>query len=441
MTKAHKLLTIATLMSLLILAAAACGDGDESTVADTDPPAAAQVAPTVPAESNTAPVVAATQPPATEPTSTPVPAPTPAPVEGFGMLSGRTESDPPAPELTGINSWINGEAFTVESQRGKVVLIDFWTYTCINCIRTLPYLKEWHSKYADKGLVILGVHTPEFEFEKIRENVVEAMAGFEIEYPVAQDNDFGTWRAFENRFWPAKYLIDKDGYIRYTHFGEGAYDETEDKIRELLGEAGFDLAMIAPGTDPGPLRDVDSMTGDPSMGLTRELYAGASRNYSTLMAQQAPPYVLHAEYYEGPDMDVLYEDPGSHQNHFLFLNGLWTNTEESLVHARETLGYEDYIVLMFFATSVNVVMASTDSEPVHVRITMDDAPVKPERAGVDILFDEDGNSYVSVDESRMYRVVDMDTFTGHELKLSSLSSNMEVFAFTFGSYEGGEPTS
>ena len=373
------------------------------------------------------------------PTATPAPVPTLSP--GFGVTSGRTEFDDLAPELTGLGSWINSDPFTLESQRGKVVLIDFWTYTCINCIRTLPYLKEWHAKYADKGLVILGVHTPEFEFEKIRENVVDAMEGFEIKYPVAQDNDFGTWNAFENRFWPAKYLIDKDGYVRYTHFGEGAYQVTEEKIRELLGEAGFDLSMITPNTNAEPLVDIDSMQADGNMGLTRELYAGAGRNYSALMSQTVPPYVLHSEFYEGTDMDALYQDPGIHPNHFLFLNGLWTNTEDSLVHARETEGYEDYLVLQFFATSVHVVMASTNSEPLDVRITMDGEPLLPERAGVDVEFDDDGNSYVRVDESRMYRVVDMDVFDGHELKLSSTSPHMEVFAFTFGAYEGGEPKS
>ena len=154
-----------------------------------------------------------------------------------------------APELTEIASWINSEPFTLESQRGNVVLIDFWTYTCINCIRTLPYVREWHEKYADAGLVVVGVHTPEFKFEHLRENVVEAVGKFEIEYAVAQDNGYRTWRAFNNRYWPAKYLIDKDGFIRYTDFGEGAYDETEQAIRELLAETAADVDPITPNAD------------------------------------------------------------------------------------------------------------------------------------------------------------------------------------------------
>ena len=152
--------------------------------------------------------------------------------------TGRTGDEELAPELTGITGWINTEPFTLAEHRGKVVLIDFWTYTCINCIRTMPFLRDWQEKYADQGLVIVGVHAPEFEFEKIKQNVVNAVEEFGLEYRVAQDNDMATWRAYRNRFWPAKYLIDKDGYIRYTHFGEGAYEETEEKIRELLVEAG-----------------------------------------------------------------------------------------------------------------------------------------------------------------------------------------------------------
>jgi thiol-disulfide isomerase/thioredoxin len=434
---------------VLALVVAACGDDWEPVDVAPEPAAsleapAESAAPSVegaqPATgASEVPAAAPTETAVPEPSATPAPQPTPSPPEGFGVTSGRSQFDELAPELAGLGSWINSEPFTLESQRGNVVLVDFWTYTCVNCIRTLPYLKEWHAKYADKGLVILGVHTPEFEFEKVRENVIDAMQGFGIEYPVAQDNDFGTWGAFQNRFWPAKYLIDKDGYVRFTHFGEGAYAATEGQIRDLLSEAGGDLSMIAPNTDPEPVIDIESLEADGNDGLTRELYAGTGRNYSTLMSQTTPPYVYHTQYYEGPDMDLLYHDPGVRQNHFLFLNGLWTNTEESLIHARETEGHDDYIALQFFATSVNVVMASANSEPVDVRITMDGEPMVPARAGVDVRFDDDGNSYVRVDESRMYRVVDIDMFGGHELKLSSTSPHMEVFAFTFGAYEGGEP--
>ena len=348
----------------------------------------------------------------------------------------RTGNEKLARDLEGITGWINSEPFTLESQRGKVVLVDFWTYTCINCIRTLPYLKDWHNKYADQGLVIVGVHSPEFDFEKIRENVVEAMRGFEIEYAVAQDNDFATWRAYNNRYWPAKYLIDKDGYIRYTHFGEGAYDLTEEKIRELLVEAGttfvnFDFETL-------PVREVDSRvyTSDPENGLTRELYAGHERNYAAVMSRAMPPYVRHDLYYAQPNVELEYKDPGDHENHFLYLEGLWHNGAESLVHARKTENYEDYLAILFTATSVNTVMGPGVSGPYQVRVTIDDLPLHPSQAGADIMWDEEGNSYLLVDESRMYRVVEVPELSSHGLKLSSNSDEFEVFAYTFGAFKG-----
>ena len=147
-----------------------------------------------------------------------------------------------APEFQSINNWINSDPLTMQELRGRVVLIDFWTYTCINCIRTLPYVKQWYADYAGHGLVVVGVHSPEFQFEKDTDNVIEAANGFEIEYPIAQDNEFGTWHAFSNRYWPAKYLIDQHGVVRYRHFGEGAYTETEQQIRKLLEETGISLS-------------------------------------------------------------------------------------------------------------------------------------------------------------------------------------------------------
>ena len=293
------------------------------------------------------------------------------------------------------------------------------------------------------------MHTPEFAFEHEYDNVVEAAGKFELEYPIVQDNEFGTWRAFNNRYWPAKYLIDHNGKVRYAHFGEGAYDETEMKIREILEEAGFDVGGIAANSDPGPSLAESAKVATIEESQTRELYAGYERNYGALMSQQFPPYVRHVEYYEAPDSRVLYEDPGEHINHFLYLNGLWLNTQESLVHARETTDYEDYIALKFFGTSVNVVMSpeshgeSEDEielgEPYQVRIFLDDAPVPEDQAGKDIMYDAEGNSYVTVDESRMYFLVNKDAFGVGELRLSSNSPDFTVFAFTFGSYEGGEP--
>ncbi|KAF1052421.1 MAG: Protein DipZ [Burkholderia gladioli] len=141
-----------------------------------------------------------------------------------------------APELTGIDHWLNGPPQTLASLRGKVVLVDFWTYTCINCIHTLPHVEAWYEKYRSQGLEVIGVHTPEYPFERSTANVSEAVDRFGLTYPVAQDNAYATWRAYGNQYWPAFYLIDRSGKIVYRHFGEGDYDQTEAEIAKLLAE-------------------------------------------------------------------------------------------------------------------------------------------------------------------------------------------------------------
>lgn len=141
-----------------------------------------------------------------------------------------------APEFQGIDTWLNSQPLKLEDLRGKVVLVDFWTYTCINCLNHLPYVKDWNAKYKDKGLVVVGVHTPEFAYEKSTKNVQEAIKRLQIEHAVAQDNSYATWKAFNNQYWPAVYLIDKQGRIVYSHFGEGSYGETEKKIQSLLAQ-------------------------------------------------------------------------------------------------------------------------------------------------------------------------------------------------------------
>ena len=140
----------------------------------------------------------------------------------------------PAPEFAGVDTWLNSAPLTMNDLRGKVVLVDFWTYSCINCLRTLPYVRKWHEKYKDQGLVVIGVHTPEFAFERRTSNVQTAIRRFGVNYPVGQDNQYATWHAYKNQYWPASYLIDRNGRIMHQHFGEGGYEEMEAAIRALL---------------------------------------------------------------------------------------------------------------------------------------------------------------------------------------------------------------
>ena len=345
----------------------------------------------------------------------------------------RTGYEIMAPELTGIAGWINSDPFTLEKLRGKVVLIDVWTYTCVNCIRTLPYLRDWHSKYAESGLAVIGLHSPEFEFEKHESNVISATLNYDLKYPILLDNDMDTWRALNNQFWPAKYLIDGDGYIRYTHFGEGDYLETELQIRALLEESGVSVSSIEPNLESERTIDpLARMSNDIMKRQTRELYAGFDRNYVTLQ-QGGAPYVMHVEYYSEPNIDIDYQSPREYLNHHIYVQGLWRNTSESLKHARYTENYEDYLAINFFARTVNVVMGF-ENKSYDVKVTMNGSPVSKSHSGEDVWHDEDGNSFVTVSSADMYRLINLPEFEGHELKISSNSSEFEVFAYTFGSY-------
>ena len=348
------------------------------------------------------------------------------------------DPDRKAPEFVGLDGWLNSDPFKLEDKLGQVVLIDFWTYTCVNCIRTLPHIKDWHDKYGDKGLVILGIHAPEFEFEKIPANVSMARNDHGLKYPIAQDNDLQTWKAFENQFWPAKYLIDKDGWIRFSHFGEGAYIETENQIRRLLIEAGSDIESVEISSDPEPARDDRAWKqSDPFEAQTRELYAGFLRNAGALRAGY-PPYVLNKEFYSVPGQTLMYEDPGDHKNHHIYLQGEWLNGPEELIHSRETENYEDYLAINFKAIEVNVVLSIKD-QPYNVRVLIDGRPLALDEAGTHISFDDQGNSFVAVGASDMYHIVQLPEYSNHELQLTSNSDQLSIYAFTFGSYLSPQP--
>lgn len=173
---------------------------------------------------------------------------------GAFASSPRTGDQGPAPAFTNITHWLNSPPLTMEGLKGKVVLVDFWTYACGNCVNTLPHVKQWYDKYKDQGLVVVGVHTPEFPFEKSTANVEQALKEYGIKYPVAQDNDYGTWAAYHNQYWPALYLVDANGRIVYQHYGEGRYDETEAAIKKLLAERKVSQASRVMAAAPTPVQ-------------------------------------------------------------------------------------------------------------------------------------------------------------------------------------------
>ena len=317
-----------------------------------------------------------------------------------------------APELTKISGFINSKPITLADLRGKVVLVDFWTYSCINCIRTIPYLNAWYEKYADKGLVIVGVHTPEFEFEKDYNNVQAAVEKFDIRYPVAQDNEKGTWNAYDNRYWPRKYLIDADGYIRYDHIGEGGYAETEKVIQSLLAERPEYIGVNTTTIDQSISNPESSQSVNFDRINTPELYFGYQ--YST-----AP--LGNSEGYQ-PDQIVNYTVPDNTKvvPNRIYLAGEWKNNADHM----ELQSQGGHIVLSYSAKAVNIVAGGKG----ELRILEDSSPLDNSSRGTDIS--KDGT--VKVDGQRLYNVVEHEDYDNHQIAIEVAGKGFQIYTFTFG---------
>jgi thiol-disulfide isomerase/thioredoxin len=321
-----------------------------------------------------------------------------------------------APELTGGGPWINSKPLTVRGLRGKVVLIDFWDYTCVNCIRTFPYIKEWYRRYSPLGLVIIGVHTPEFDFAKQPKNVEQAAKRFGLKYPIVLDNDYAIWHAFHNQYWPRHYLIDKNGVIIYDHIGEGGYEHTEAQIQRALRE--IDPHARLPKVME-PVRGPDK-PGAVCYPTTPELYAGHDRGV-----------LGNPEGYR-PGLEVNYLDPGHHRDGEIYAAGRWQSAPEALI---STSDRPAQISLRYHAIDLNVVLRPERGEPLRVTVTQDGRPVAKSAAGDDLRVADNGATYLEVDQPRMYQVTRNPEFGTHELSLTVDRPGLGVYAFTFGSCE------
>lgn len=324
-----------------------------------------------------------------------------------------TVDGPTLPELRGISGWINAEPFKLADYRGKVVLVDFWTYSCVNCLNTVPYLKEWQSKYASRGLVIVGVHTPEFDFEKDTGNVRKAVRKEGVTWAVVQDNDYATWNAYGNRYWPHKYLADAKGVVRYDNIGEGGYVETEQWIRKLLTEAGYNVSDIPVGN--GESRAAGAY-------MTREIYAGGQYTFGDYLGNAAT---------RRKNGIGNYVDRGAHQDGKFYLHGKWADDAESVRVADATADDPAHVALTYTAKGVNVVARSGVGGPVTVEALLDGKPVPHEAAGDDVTYDASGHSLVVVDTARLYNVVRKSPDGAHELQLVSKAPGFMLYTFTF----------
>ena len=285
----------------------------------------------------------------------------------------------PLPSLDAGNGFLNG----TPKLKGKVVLYDFWTYSCVNCVRTLPYLEAWHARYASDGLVIVGVHSPEFDFEKIHDNVAAAVKKLHVTYPVVFDDDMAIWNAFHNQYWRAKYLADRDGDVRYVHYGEGAYDAAENAIRALLG-----VAKEAP-------RAADPKAKEPRLTAanTPETYLGNERG--------------------GSDSVVL--------------TGRWDKQDQ---YIESTDAHED-LKLTYHAGEVNLVLDRSRNNATYAVVELDGKPIPESARGASIVL-RDQQTMVDIDAADLYHLIAHGPKGEHVLTLHPGGAGVQAFAFTFG---------
>lgn len=316
------------------------------------------------------------------------------------------------PDLAGATAWINSPPVTAASLRGKVVLIDFWTYSCINCLRSLPYIKAWNAKYAGSGLVTIGIHTPEFAFEKDEANVRQAIRELGISYPVAMDNDYRIWRNFNNQYWPAHYFIDATGRIRFHQFGEGNYDESEKWIRDLLAEANH---RALPETATTIMATGTQATPDAADIQSYETYVGYEKADDSFVS----PGGLRR------DQAKTYRAPADFDLNDWAFSGEWLDGQ----HFATALAAGAAISYRFHSRDLHLVLGpGKDAAPIRFRVTIDG-----KEPGADHGTDTDAAGYGVVTENRLYQLVrQQDAIGDRTFRIEFLAPGVEAYSFTFG---------
>lgn len=294
-----------------------------------------------------------------------------------------------AKEISTPDTFINTDSITISSLIGKkIILIDFWTYSCINCQRTTPYLNAWYEKYREQGLEIIGIHTPEFAFEEELENVKKAVEKFGIKFPVVLDNDYSTWTAYKNRYWPRKYLIDIDGYIVYDHIGEGAYEETERKIQETLAER----ALVLGVEEYIPEDTVRPAVTAPEPGKVKspEIYFGSARGSNLA--------------------DILFEEPAEVNLNRLYLIGDWEITKQYATNKKARAK------ILFLYHARDVFLVGSAESPVRVNISRDGKFIKS----------------LIIQEEQLYPLIEGEDYGEHLLEIEIMKPGIRAYTFTFG---------
>lgn len=315
----------------------------------------------------------------------------------------------------------------MDDLRGKIVLVDFWEYTCINCLKELPYVETWYNRYKQYGFVIVGVHTPEFAFSGETANVAAANQRLGVTWPVVLDSDKQIWQRYHNAFWPHEFLFDADGRVALDHVGEGDYPATERKIQDLIRRQHPGVTLPA----PMELLAVDSYTkpGAVCYPQTQEVYVGVWHASDMTLGNR--------EGYRRAQV-VTYHDSG--RNHFdgvVYLRGPWLNAEQAMVHARTQEAADDHLELRYHAIQVVSVLKPEAGKPITVYVDQDGKPLERQDAGTDIRYDSSGRAYVIVDSPRAYEIVMNRHYGHHDLRLRPVEYGLGVYTFAFESCEVG----
>jgi thiol-disulfide isomerase/thioredoxin len=315
-----------------------------------------------------------------------------------------------APEFPDDLRWLNSKELSLSKLKGKVVLIDFWTYSCINCVRTFPHLRRWHELYESKGLVIVGVHTPEFEFEKDELKLKEALAKYKIDYPVAMDNEYRVWNLYQNKWWPRKFLIDSNGLVVYDHIGEGGYAETEHAIQKALKEIGAeDLPNIPPD---------ESLGGRVCYRVTPELYLGYIRGkYANLEKIHA-----HEEF--------AYTTSEIKEDEIPYLNGHFKIESEYIEHSRAVPSASEFVGVRYSAFGVNLVIDPGMAVGGELIMELDGKPLPEDMLGEDAEI-VDGRSVIKLDKARVYKLINSEVYHKGVLRVFIKNAGVKLYAFTF----------
>jgi thiol-disulfide isomerase/thioredoxin len=327
-------------------------------------------------------------------------------------LGGQHVHMPALPTDWPLDRYINAMPSSLrDSLKGKVVLLDIWDYTCVNCIRTLPYIQEWNKRYKDHGLVVIGVHAPEFDFEKAPGNLDSAVKRFGLTYPIIADNDYQVWSSLANQYWPAKYLFDQNGILRAEHFGEGEYQAFEAFLQKVLHERDSTIELPDPVK---PVRETDK-PGAVCYRATPETYIGFSRSH------------IGNDEGDQPNLAYAYHAPADIERDRLYLDGGWNVHSE---YASPTTEGESSLQINYQAKEVNLVLHPIDGKPVRVYLEQDGKPLPKEDWGSDVE-QEGTRSYIEVNSARMYNLVNNSHFSRYRLTVTPATTDVAAYAFTF----------